>query len=268
MDVSSIYTNYELTTLVALIFFSFIGGFIDAVVGGGGLIQLPAVLLNLPNYSLPTLFGTNKIAALSGTSIAAYQYSKKVKFNIKLLAATAFCAALASYSGAQLLLYLHSNKLKPVILVVLIIIAFYTYLKKDFGYVKTKEISLNKQILYGAVIGLCVGFYDGFFGPGTGSFLVLGFVLIIGFDFLQASAYSKIINCVTNIGALMVFIKHNNYLLEIAVLMSISNIAGGFLGSKFAIKKGNQFIRKIFLLVVLIMIYRYGYDIFCNESKY
>jgi uncharacterized membrane protein YfcA len=257
-----VYNNYELSALIAVTFFSFLGGFIDAVVGGGGLIQLPSLLLNFPTSPLPTLFGTNKIAALSGTSIAAYQYSKKVKFNIKLLVITGFCALIASFLGAQLLIKIQSNSLKPVVLLVLIIIAIYTFFKKDLGAEKVKKIPLNEQLFYGAIIGVVVGFYDGFFGPGTGSFLVLGFVLIVGFDFLNASAYAKIINCFTNIGALIVFIKNKNYLIEIAVIMAISNIAGAFWGSKMALKKGNQFIRKIFLVVVILMILRYGYDIF------
>jgi uncharacterized membrane protein YfcA len=262
MNLVNIYSHYGVGVLLALFVFSFMGGFIDAVVGGGGLIQLPAVLLNLPNYPLPTLFGTNKIAALSGTSVAAYQYSKKVKFNFKLLAATSISAAIASYSGAKILSHIHSNTLKPVILVVLIVIAIYTFFKKDLGSVATKELTLNKQLLYGMLLGFAVGFYDGFFGPGTGSFLVLGFVVIIGFDFVKASAYSKFINCVTNIAALAVFIKQGNFLIEISILMAISNITGGFIGAKMALKKGNKFIRVIFLVVVILMIFRYGYDVF------
>jgi len=266
MNLINIYSHYGLGVLVALVLFSFAGGFIDAVVGGGGLIQLPAVLVNLPNYPLTTLFGTNKMAALSGTSVAAYQYSKKVEFNFKLLAVTSIAAAISSYSGAKLLSHIHSNTLKPVILVVLIIIAIYTFFKKDLGSVTTKELPIKNQMIYGLLLGLVIGFYDGFFGPGTGSFLGLGFVLIIGFDFVKASAYSKLINCVTNIAALVVFIKQGNFLIEIAILMAISNIAGSFIGAKIALKKGNHFIRIIFLVVVVLMIIRYGYDVFFKNK--
>ena len=117
------------------------------------------------------------------------------------------------------------------------------------------------------MIGIIVGFYDGFFGPGTGSFLVLGFVVVLGFEFVQASAYSKVINCLTNVSALFVFIRQGNYLLELSVIMAICNITGNLVGTKLALKKGNTFVRTIFLLIVTLMILRYGYDIFIVDSK-
>jgi uncharacterized membrane protein YfcA len=145
---------------------------------------------------------------------------------------------------------------------VLILIAIYTFLKKDLGSVQTKNLSFDKQIIYGSLIGIIVGFYDGFFGPGTGSFFVLGFVVILGFEFVQASAYSKVINCMTNISALLVFIKQGNYILELAIIMSVCNITGNVIGTRLALKKGNTFVRTIFLLIVTLMIFRYGYDLF------
>jgi uncharacterized membrane protein YfcA len=145
---------------------------------------------------------------------------------------------------------------------VLILIAIYTFLKKDLGTVQTKNLSFDKQLIYGSLIGIMVGFYDGFFGPGTGSFFVLGFVVILGFEFVQASAYSKVINCMTNISALLVFIKQGNYILELAIIMSVCNITGNVIGTRLALKKGNTFVRTIFLLIVTLMIFRYGYDLF------
>ena len=262
MDFLSIIADYGFITLLSLAFFSFVAGFIDSVVGGGGLIQLPALLINLPNTSIPTLFGTNKIAALSGTSISAIQYSKKIKFNYKVLGVIALCAAIASFLGAKAVSYINANTLKPLILVILILIAIYTFIKKNLGNIQTKKLSLNKMLIYGSLIGLIIGFYDGFFGPGTGSFLVLAFVVIFGFEFVEASAYSKVINCVTNIFALIVFIKNENYLLELAILMSICNISGNIIGTRLALKRGNTFIRTIFLIIVILMILRYAYDIF------
>jgi len=117
-------------------------------------------------------------------------------------------------------------------------------------------------MIFGAAIGLIIGFYDGFFGPGTGSFFVLAFVVILGFEFVQASAYAKIVNCMTNISALIVFIRQGNYIIGIAILMAVFNIAGSVIGSKMAIKRGNGFIRVFFLIIVTIMIIRYGYDVF------
>ena len=256
------FTEYTIISLVILAVLAFVAGFIDAVVGGGGLIQLPALLIQFPQTNLPTLFGTNKIAALSGTIIAAVQYAKKVKFNLALLLIISLFAYLASGAGAKIVSLLDVQMLKPIILVILIAIAIYTIFKKDLGSIQLKQISLKKQMIYGSLIGIVVGFYDGFFGPGTGSFLVLGFVLFLGMDFMHASAYAKIVNCITNLSALVVFINQGNYLLNIAVLMGVSNILGSYLGSHMAIKKGNAFIRNIFIFIVMLMIIRYGYDVF------
>lgn len=256
------FTDYTVISLVILAVLAFVAGFIDAVVGGGGLIQLPALLIQFPQTNLPTLFGTNKIAALSGTIIAAIQYAKKVKFNLVLLLIISLFAYLASGAGAKIVSLLDVQMLKPIILVILIAIAIYTIFKKDLGAIQLKPISPKKQMIYGSFIGIVVGFYDGFFGPGTGSFLVLGFVLFLGMDFMHASAYAKIVNCITNLSALVVFIHQGNYLLNIAVLMGVSNIIGSYLGSHMAIKKGNAFIRNIFIFIVILMIIRYGYDVF------
>lgn len=262
MHLLNIFTDYGFTIITTITLFAFIAGFIDAVVGGGGLIQLPVLLISFPKLPIPTLFGITKIASLSGTSMAAYHYSKQIKFNYKLLFVVALCAAIASYSGAKVVSIINPNTLKPLVLVILIFIALYTFIKKDLGAVKTKHLATSKQYIYGALIGLVVGFYDGFFGPGTGSFLVLGFVVIVGFEFVEASAYSKIINCVTNFSALIIFIKQGNYIVEIAALMAIANMGGNIVGAKMALKKGNGFVRIIFLVIVSIMIVRYAYDVF------
>lgn len=248
--------------MVLLALFSFIAGFIDAVVGGGGLIIMPYLLINFSDWPLPTLFGTNKLSALSGTSVSAYTYAKRIKFNYRLLIVLIVFAFISSYVGAKTLSMIDSNTLKPFILMALIIIAAYTFLKKDLGSVKSKDLSLSAQLLYGALISTVVGFYDGFFGPGTGSFFVLGFVIILGFEFVQASAYAKLVNCVTNISALVVFIKNGQCVFPMAILMAVFNILGSYIGSKTALRKGNAFVRNIFLIVVMLMILKYGYDVF------
>lgn len=254
--------DFSMVTILSLMFFAFIAGFLDAVVGGGGLIQLPALLINFPNTAIPTLFGTNKIAALSGTSIAAFQYAKRIRIDVSLLLITAVSSFIASFVGARTVSIINSDTLKPLILIILILIAIYTYFKKDLGALKTKELSKRQQMIYGSSLGLLIGFYDGFFGPGTGSFLVLSFVVVLGFEFVTASAYAKIINCFTNISALLVFISQGNYLLEIAILMAISNIIGNVIGANMALKRGNAFVRIIFLIIVSLMIIRYAYDVF------
>ena len=256
------FSDYSFYTLFFLAAFAFIAGFLDAIVGGGGLIQLPALLIQFPQLALPTLFGTNKIAALSGTSIAAVQYAKRIRFNWQVLLSISLFSFLFSFLGARTVSYLDSEALKPLILIILIAIAIYTFIKKDLGNVATKDLSTTKKMIFGALIGAVIGFYDGFFGPGTGSFFVLAFVVILGFDFLSASAYAKVVNCITNISALLVFVNHGNYLLEIAILMAVFNIAGNFLGTKISFKKGNGFIRIVFLIIVMLMILRYSKEVF------
>lgn len=265
MCLLNLLTDYSFATIFILAFCALAAGFIDAVVGGGGLIQVPATLIQFPTTPLATIFGTNKIASLCGTSVAAYQYSKKIKFDYYILFVVALAAFIASFTGAKIVSVINPNTLKPIILFILITIAIYTFLKKDLGKEQTKNLPIQKKLMYGSAIGLAVGFYDGFFGPGTGSFFVLGFVVVLGFDFLHASAYAKIVNCVTNISALTVFIKQGNFILPIAILMAVCNVTGNFIGSKMALKKGNQFVRSIFLFIVIIMIIRYGYDVFLSK---
>jgi len=261
MNFSQLLNDYGLFTILVIAVFAFIAGFIDSIVGGGGLIQLPALLIAFPTLQLPLLFGTNKIAALSGTAIATYKYAKRVTFNFKLLFVIAACCFVSSFIGAKLVSHINSNTLKPILLIILIVIAVYTFLKKNMGAIETKSLSLNKQMLYGSFIGLVVGFYDGFFGPGTGSFFVLGFVVILGFEFVKASAYAKVVNCITNISALIVFVKEGYYILPLAVLMAVFNIIGSYIGSHMALKRGNEFVRIIFLVIVTIMILKFGYDV-------
>lgn len=262
MDISHFFAEYSLLTLGLVCLAGFVAGFIDSIVGGGGLIQTPFFLISFPNMELPKVLGTNKISALMGTSVAAIKYSKKIKFDFRLLFVIALSCFIASFLGAKLVHHLDTKTLKPLVLVILIVIAIYTFLKKDLGVRPSKELSLNKQKIYGALIGLVVGFYDGFFGPGTGSFFVLGFVVILGFEFVQASAYAKVVNCITNISALFVFVSHGNYILPIAILMGGFNMLGSYIGSSLALKNGNGFVRIIFLVIVSLMILKYGYEVF------
>ena len=261
MDFVSIFSEYGAFTIIVLILCSTAAGFIDSIVGGGGLIQLPATFILFPKSPLPTLFGTNKIASLMGTASSAAQYAKRVKFDFKVLVPIAFCSGIASWLGARTVSSVDSNTLKPLVLFVLILIAVYTFLKKDFGSAQTKQLTIERQVLYGCLLAMMVGFYDGFFGPGTGSFFVMGFVFFMGFEFIKASAYAKLINCMTNFSALIVFIHKGNYILTIAILMAVCNVTGNLIGTRLALKKGNPFVRIFFLLVVGLMILRYGYDI-------
>jgi uncharacterized membrane protein YfcA len=261
MDFLSFFSDYSFLMIIFLITSAFAAGFLDSIVGGGGLIQIPALLISLPGAPVATVFGTNKIAALSGTSIAAYQYAKRVQYNYGLLVIISGVAFTGSFVGARTLSFIDPRILKPLILVILVLIAVYTFIRKDLGALRTKTLPFGKKAVYGSLFALVIGFYDGFFGPGTGSFFIMGFVVVLGFDFLSASAYAKIINCITNLSALIVFLWQGQYLPELALLMAVANSLGSIFGSKLALKKGNGFIRIVFLVIVSLMILRYGYDI-------
>jgi uncharacterized protein len=266
MDASFVFSFQESTVLALalLAVFSFMAGFIDAVVGGGGLLVVPYLLIAYPKTPLPFLFGTNKLAALSGTSIAAVRYASRVKFDFTLLLVVSLFAFTSSFVGAAIISRLHSEWLKPFILIILIVIAVYTFTKKDLGVRQTKNLSRLKQFVFGSLFSTVIGFYDGFFGPGTGSFFVLAFVVVLGYDFLNASAYSKVINCITNVSALVVFMKNGYCVYALAIWMAVFNMAGSFTGSTMALRKGNAFIRKIFLVIVCLLILKFGWDIFSN----
>jgi uncharacterized membrane protein YfcA len=248
--------------IILLCFVAFIAGFVDAIVGGGGLIQTPAGLVLLPQYPVATVIGTLKIPAFSGTSFAAIQYARKVKLNYPLLAvmtAIAFCAA---YAGSALLNAVSNSFMKPFLLIVLILVAIYTYSNKNFGIHTDKNHDSRQQWQYSIIISLVIGFYDGFIGPGAGSFLVLAFIGLMGFDFLKASANAKFVNLSTNLGSIVFFALKGKIIFPIALPMAVCNAMGGLLGAKLAILKGNEFIRLFFLVIVCITILRFAYDVF------
>ncbi len=252
----------ETYIIILLCIAAFFAGFVDAIVGGGGLIQTPIAMILLPNFAVSTLIGSLKIPAFSGTSFAAYQYLKEVKMNWKLLSIMAGIAFCAAFLGSNLLTLVSNDFMKPLLLLVLVALAIYTFTKKDFGQHKVKVLSHNKQLLYAIMMSICIGFYDGFIGPGTGSFLVFGFVIVLGFDFLHASANAKMVNLATNFGSICLFVLKGKIIWAIAIPMAICNAFGGWIGAKLAIKKGNGFIRVFFLVVVVGTLIRFGYDVF------
>ncbi len=247
---------------IILIIASFFAGYIDAVVGGGGLIQFPTLSILYPNSNLASLFGTNKLSSFTGTLIAGFKYAKNVTVDYKIIVLVGVFAISFSIIGAKVVSLINPNTLKPFILVLLIAIAVYTYKKKDFGQARVKNISSQKKYFFGMLIGVFIGFYDGFFGPGTGGFFTMSFVFLLGLSFLEASAYGKILNLITNLGALMVFISNRDLLVVPAFTMLLFNSLGNYFGVNQALKKGNLFIRKVFLFVVCMLIIRYAYDVF------
>lgn len=252
----------ETYIIILLCIASFFAGFVDAIVGGGGLIQTPVALILLPNYAVSSIIGSLKIPAFSGTSFAANQYLKKVQMNWKLLSLMASIAFCAAFLGSNLLTKVSNDFMKPLLLVVLTLIAIYTFSKKNFGQLQEKEMSKRKQLFLAVVMSICIGFYDGFIGPGTGSFLVLAFVSVLGFDFLHASANAKMVNLATNFGSICLFVLKGKIIWIIAIPMAFCNALGGWIGAKLAIKKGNGFIRIFFLVIVIGTLIRFGYDVF------
>jgi len=241
---------------------AFVAGFIDAIIGGGGLIQTPAVLITLPKYPVATLLGTTKIPSFIGTSMAAMQYSKIVQLRWKLLAMMCSIALLAAYGGSKMVSMVSNSFMKPIIFGMLIIVAVYTWSNKNFGIAALKKNRSKHEWLFAGIFALIIGFYDGFIGPGAGSFLVLFFIGVLGFDFLKASAHAKFVNLATNMGSIIFFGGSGHILFQYALPMAICNFGGSILGARLAILKGNNFIRIFFLLIIAGTLIRFGYDIF------
>lgn len=242
--------------------FAFLAGFIDSIVGGGGLIQIPALLIFLPNMAVATIFGTNKLASIAGTAAAVPQYARRVEMNWRTVLPAALAAFAFSFLGARVVSLMNATVLRPLILVLLIAVAVYTFLRKDFGSLHTPKLSATKQRWFAMATGAILGFYDGFFGPGTGSFLIFVFIGIFGFDFLSASASSKVVNTATNLSALLYFAFTKHILYQVGVPMAVCNVLGSIVGARLAILKGSGFVRVLFLIVVIVTIIRYAYDIF------
>ncbi len=253
--------------LIAICIVSFFAGFIDSIAGGGGLLQTPAILFLFPQYPVATLLGTTKIPSFSGTALATYQFSKKASINLGLFLFLVPAAFFGSALGAWCITMIEDDFIKPVILVLLVIVAVYTYLRKDFGSLKTKEVALKRQIVAGVIFGVIIGFYDGMIGPGTGSFFILCFIVFMGFDFIAASANAKMLNLATNLSAIALFASTNNIIYRLAIPMAICNMAGAYLGSKLALWKGNRFIRIFFLLVVIATMVRFGVEVLYQSIK-
>ena len=252
----------ELDLILSLVFFAFCAGAIDAAVGGGGLIQIPALMGALPHYPTATVFGTNKLASICGTASAAFSYLRQVKIQWKLLAVIGITAFISSFGGAACVSLIPQEILRPFVLFMLIVIAIYTLFKKQFGQVHIQQEVTRKILILAGVGGLLIGFYDGIFGPGTGSFFIFYFIRYLKVDFLHASALSKIGNFMTNFAALSFFVPTGHVLFQLGLMMAVANVAGSVVGVKMALKYGSGFIRILFLILVSILICRLAYQMF------
>ena len=250
-------------TVFFLILAAFSAGLVDAIAGGGGLIQLPALLIGLPQASTVEVLGTNKVASVFGTTASALTYRRSVKTDAIFLVTMALPALFGSVLGALSASLIPTQSMRPIVFVLLVSVAIYTWRKPDLGSIEALRYQKNKRFLISAIAGLVIGFYDGIFGPGTGSFLML-ILIYLGFAFLSASAIAKVVNVSTNLGAILVFGLHGAILWQVGLVLAMANVVGGLLGARLAIRGGSTLIRKVFLFVTVALIFRVGIDTLSN----
>ena len=250
--------DLTIATALFLLAASFFAGFIDSIAGGGGLIQLPALLIGLPKSETAEVLGTNKLSSIFGTSTAAALYRKQIKPDPKVLLAMGLPALLGSAGGATLASKIPTSSMRPMVLVLLIVVAVYTWFKPDLGKFENLRHLPKRRVQIAALAGVIIGFYDGIFGPGTGSFLMLILVASLGYAFITASAIAKVVNVATNVGAILVFGINGAVIWQIGIIMGVANISGAVLGARLAIKGGSTLVRKVFLIVTVALIVKVG----------
>lgn len=247
--------------LVMLIAAAGFAGWIDAVVGGGGLIQLPALVIGVPNdVPTPYVLGTNKISSFAGTLSASWVYLRRIKVQLALLAPLVAGAFLGSAIGANVSRFLPREWLTPTVLVAVVAVGAYVYSKPQLGLHHRPSHGRVAAGARAAVIGVTVGLYDGLLGPGTGSFFMILIVVVLGYGFLEASVNAKIANITTNVAAILVYGIHGELLWVLGACMAAANVTGGIIGAQMAVSQGNAFIRRVFLVVLGILVVKLGYD--------
>ncbi len=241
---------------------SLLAGFVDAIVGGGGLITVPALMIALPaGTSLPVLLGTNKVVACTGTTMAAGKFLRSGTLSWREMIGPVFASALGATGGVWLTYRVHGDFLRPVMLGLMVVMLAFTLLKPDLGQLHAPRFGIGHQRSLAAVIALALGFYDGFFGPGTGSLLIFLCVAILGFDFLRASAMAKSVNWASNLTAMALFVWHGSWIPSVALGMAVANGVGGYLGAHVALSKGSRWVRDVFIGVVVALTLRLGWQI-------
>ena len=239
-----------------------LAGFVDAIVGGGGLITVPALLIGLPaGTSLPTLLGTNKVVAVTGATMAAGKFLRAGTLAWRDMLMPVLASGLGASGGVWLTYHVHGDFLRPVMLALLVAMLLFTLLKPELGNLHAPRHGLNHQRGLAALIALALGFYDGFFGPGTGSLLIFLFVAVLGFDFLRASALAKSVNWASNLTAMALFVWQGSWIPSVALGMAVANGVGGYLGAHVALNKGSRWVRTVFIGVVGALILRLGWQI-------
>ena len=245
--------------LVTVALASLLAGFVDAVVGGGGLVLIPALFGVFPTTAPATLFGTNKAASVWGTAWATGQFARRVTLNWRALLPAAAVALVGSFAGAWVVTLVSAEGLRRALPLILLGVLIYTLAKKDLGREHAPRYQGRRETLVAAAIGLVIGFYDGFFGPGTGSFFVFLFVRLLGYDFLHASATAKLMNTATNLAALGLFAWKGHVWWHIAAVMAVTNVLGSLIGTRLALARGAGFVRGMFVVVVSALILKTGW---------
>lgn len=249
-------------TLIFILIAAFSAGFVDAIAGGGGLIQLPALLISFPDREVAEVAGTNKLGSIFGTSAAALNYRRNIKTDPKLLLAMVLPAFIGSGSGSLLATQISTEQLKIAIVVMLVAVFAYTLARPDLGKVEVRKGAAKRQRTVGAIAGLTIGFYDGFIGPGTGTLLMIVLVAALGFAFIGASAIAKVVNVATNFASILVFGISGSIMWVVGLAVGICNLVGGIIGSRVAIRRGSDFVRKFYLVVTFALIVRVLFDLF------
>ncbi|MEJ2579500.1 MAG: TSUP family transporter [Kineosporiaceae bacterium] len=243
-----------------LLFAALAAGWVDAVVGGGGLIQLPALLLGLPGAAPAQVLATNKIASIAGTTTSAVTYHRLVHPDLRTAAPMAGFALAGAAAGAASASLLPEARFRPLVLVALVLVAVRTAVSRDLGQQRRPREGQRHRVI-AVLFGAAIGFYDGIFGPGTGAFLVFALVGLLGYTFVEASATARIVNAATNLGALLVFIPQGAPLWRLGLAMALANLVGAYLGARMAVARGSGFIRGVFLVVVGVLVLRLGWDV-------
>ncbi len=248
--------------LIMLLAAALFAGFVDAVAGGGGLIQVPTLLMALPAESPATVFGTNKLASIFGTGNAALRYARRIALPWGIALPAAIAAFVFSFAGAAAVAWLPKDVVRPLVLALLVLVMIYTVVKPNFGALAGERLAPHLERRLALLAGAALGFYDGFFGPGAGSFMIFAFVRFFRLDFLHASGAAKVVNFSTNAAALAYFVPSGHVLWATGLAMAAFNIAGALLGARLALRHGSGFVRGVFIVVASLLIARLGYDTF------
>lgn len=248
--------------LILLLVAALFAGFVDAVAGGGGLIQVPTLLVALPGEAPATVFGTNKLSSIFGTANAALRYARRIALPWGIALPAAGAAFVFSFGGAAAVAWMPKDIVRPLVLAMLVLVLIYTVARPDFGHVAGARLSAALELKWGMIAGAVLGFYDGFFGPGAGSFMIFAFVHFFRLDFLHASSAAKVVNFATNAAALAYFAPTGHVLWMVGLAMAVFNIVGAAMGSRLALHHGSGFVRGVFIVVAGVLIARLGYDTF------